>query len=265
MTSDEQPDSKGGGTSDSERIPVGAWIRFDLPNEPSLVAFTYLDPEAGFSAQGRSVEGPMLDQRVATILRLPLPGVRWQQLSAAEVRALGLDTPPDWLQVYGSQPTAGTVWGAWREHPKLEGRFHPEYPDDIQVVVHDGGPRITENRLELVWVRVNWMDGDVMRARVLNQPFQLRTVRRGSEISCIVAGGIEYPVMVTDKYLQQRSHWIIRPCDECGFTELFDAPSDLIRAVFPSMPKGTELGVFSTFCPLCGGMQVVTARKRLDN
>lgn len=26
----------------------------------------------------------------------------------------------------------------WRDHPKLRGRFHSEYPDDLQVVIHEG-------------------------------------------------------------------------------------------------------------------------------
>ncbi|NLF68239.1 MAG: DUF2314 domain-containing protein [Candidatus Anammoximicrobium sp.] len=263
MTSDAQSDAQVQTATDSAQIPVGAWLRLDLPGQPGLIAFTYLDRQAGFFAQGRTIEGAMLDRKAATILRLPLPGVCWQPLSAAEVRALGLDTPPNWLQGYGPQPTAGTVWGAWREHPELKGRFHPEYPDDVQVVIHDGGPRRTENRLEVVWLRVSWMDGDVMQGRVLNQPVQLQTVRRGSQIRCLVADAIEYPVMVTDQYLQERSDWIIRPCDECGFSELFDAPSDLIRAESPTAPTDAEVGEFSAVCPLCGGIQVVMPRKSL--
>ncbi len=40
----------------------------------------------------------------------------------------------------------------WREHPKLKGRFHPDHPDDLQVIAHDGGARITGNAPEAVWV-----------------------------------------------------------------------------------------------------------------
>ena len=48
---------------------------------------------------------------------------------------------------------------------------------------------------------------------------------------------------------------IVRPCDKCGLSELFDAPSDLISKIFPDIPADAKLGVFTTFCPLCGGVQ----------
>lgn len=153
------------------------------------------------------------------------------------------------------------VANSWREHPKLKGRFHPDHPDDVQVIVHDGGPRITQNRAEEVWVTVTGMDdGDVFRGRVLNQPIQLRTVRQGSEIKFVLAAGSELPVMVTDKYLRERNSSVITPCQQCGFSELFDAPSDLMRVVFPKLPNlppGAEKLMFTAFCPLCGGVQGV--------
>ncbi len=46
----------------------------------------------------------------------------------------------------------------WRNHPTLESRFHPEHPDDLEVLVHDGGPRMTDCRPELVWVTVTGYD-----------------------------------------------------------------------------------------------------------
>jgi hypothetical protein len=57
----------------------------------------------------------------------------------------------------------------WRTHPKLKGRFLPEHPDDLQVIVHDGGPRVTDKRPEAVWVTITGCDGDVFTGRVLNQ------------------------------------------------------------------------------------------------
>ena len=65
----------------------------------------------------------------------------------------------------------------WREHPKLKGRFLQDYPDDLQVLIHDGGPRISRNPAEAVWVTVTGMAGEVFRGRVLNQPHNLRSVR----------------------------------------------------------------------------------------
>lgn len=58
----------------------------------------------------------------------------------------------------------------WRTHPKLQGKFLPDYPDDLQIIAHDGGPRITQTAPELVWVSVTAMDGEVFSGRLLNQP-----------------------------------------------------------------------------------------------
>jgi hypothetical protein len=66
--------------------------------------------------------------------------------------------------------------------------------------------------------------------------------------------------MVTDKYLAERRAWDILPCRKCGFSELFDAPSDLIRVVFPDTPPGAQMSMFTAFCPLCGGVQGVKSR-----
>jgi hypothetical protein len=242
-------------------MPVGAWIRLDLPDHPTVVGFTYVDREAGFSAQGWGVKGSGLDQSARIIVRLPVPGA-WRRLEPDEIRAFGLECPPAWVaEFYGPQPTAGSLWGAWREHPKLKGRFLPDYPDDLQVLVHDGGPRITRNRPEAVWVRVSGMEGDVFRGRVLNQPHQLESVREGSEIKFVAADGAELPVMVTDRYLGERGAWLIHPCRQCGLSELFDAPSDLIRVVFPDTPPDARMSMFTAFCPLCGGVQGVEARE----
>ena len=152
------------------------------------------------------------------------------------------------------------VGSEWRDHPKLRGRFLPDYPDDLQVFVHDGGPRITRNPAEAVWVTVTGVDGEVFRGRVLNQPQNLQSVGQGSAIRFVVADGAEFPVMVTDKYLLERGAWVILPCRKCGFSELFDAPSDLIRIVFPNQSAGAEMSMFTAFCPLCGGVQGVESR-----
>src|SRR5436305_12270540 len=77
----------------------------------------------------------------------------------------------------------------WREHPMLKGRFLPNHPDDLQVVVHDGGPQVTRNEPEIVWVTVTGMDGDLFRGRVQNQSHSLQTVHRGDEIKFIMPEG----------------------------------------------------------------------------
>lgn len=53
----------------------------------------------------------------------------------------------------------------WRTDPALSGRFHPDYPDDLQVIVHDGGPRFTEKPPELIWVTVTAKDEKAFRGK----------------------------------------------------------------------------------------------------
>jgi hypothetical protein len=174
----------------------------------------------------------------------------------------------------------------WREHAMLKGRFLPDHPDHVQVIVHEGGPQITRNEPEIIWVAVTGMEGDLFCGRVLNQPHQLQTVHRDDEIKFVMPGGdapahlLELaarrlrihppprtgwlaPVRVTDKYLREREAWVIHACDQCGLSELFDAPSDLIRALFPHAAPDAEISMFTAPCPQCGGSQRVESRKSL--
>src|SRR5262245_36721477 len=121
---------------------------------------------------------------------------------------------------------------AWRSHADLQGRFHPDDPDDLQVVIHQGGPRTSSRKAELAWVRVEALVDDVFEGVLLNAPVQLDRLIVGQRIRFVVAGG-EYPVMVTEQYLAERADWQVTACDQCGLGVLFDAPSDLIAVVFP--------------------------------
>ena len=145
----------------------------------------------------------------------------------------------------------------WREHPALKRRFHPEHADDLQVIVHDGGPRISDRNPELVWVTLTASHGDVFTAKILNQPSQLQSARQGDEIRFILPKDGQQPLRVTEKYLAERPDWIIHPCKNCGFSELFDAPSDLIKARFADIPDGAIMDAFTAFCGMCGGVQLV--------
>lgn len=246
---------------DNEMIPIGTWIHIDLPEYPRFIGFTYIDPEAGLSAKGGAQDDPDLAEAIHIIVRLPMTGRAWNPLTEEEIRDLGLPKTPEWLKHYGPQPKPGTLWGAWRNHPKLLGRFHPDYPDDLRVVVHDGGPRISSSLPEVIWVRVTGMADEFFRGSLLNQPHHLETVRQGDEIMFIVPEKGKYPLQVREKYLQERGDWIIHPCNKCGLSELFDAPSDLIRKSFPNAPEGMGMSFFTTFCGACGGNQIITRKK----
>jgi hypothetical protein len=152
----------------------------------------------------------------------------------------------------------------WNEHPKLRGRFDPEFPDELQVVVHDGGPHISDRQPELVWVRITECQDEVFSGVVLNKPFQLQSVAQGSLIQFIVPGGGQYPLQVTHKYLQERSSWrLLMPCKKCGLTELFDPPSLLLAASFPNVTADDLSGgfTFTTRCGWCRGGMVVRLKR----
>lgn len=152
----------------------------------------------------------------------------------------------------------------WRSDPRLLGRFHPDYPDDVQVIVHDGGPRITDRRPEGVWVRVIGCEGEVFRGQVLNQPYQLEKVKQGDIIKFIVPESGPYPILVRDQYLKEREDWTIYPCDKCGLGELFDPPSELMKIVFPSVYGREDMVMesFTAFCGVCGGVLVVENKSK---
>jgi hypothetical protein len=147
----------------------------------------------------------------------------------------------------------------WRSDPLLAGRFHLERPDDLQVIVHDGGPRFTDKSPEVIWVTVSAKHEEAYHGKALNQPHELKSVRQGDEILFLAVAGAEYPFQVSEKYLAERGFWLIKPCNKCGFAELFDAPSDLIKKVFPKVGENpdAEMEAFTSFCPLCGGMQLI--------
>ncbi len=145
----------------------------------------------------------------------------------------------------------------WRKHLALQGRFHPQHADDLQVIVHDGGPRISDRKPELVWVTLTASQGEVFAGKVLNRPSQLQTVSQGDEIYFIVPKGGKQPLRVTERYLRERPNWIIHPCEKCGLSELFDAPSELFKAIFPDLRDDAVMESFTALCGLCGGFQLV--------
>lgn len=150
----------------------------------------------------------------------------------------------------------------WREDPNLKGRFDPLYPDDLLVVVHEGGPQLSNRLPEIMWVRVLEKRRNSYLGTLLNHPHALETIDQGDYISFMMAAGSRHPIRVTDKYLEERTGWDVKPCAQCGMSELFDPPSELIHEIFNELPANAwALGWFTSFCPVCGGFQVVSSKK----
>lgn len=256
-------------------FPFGRWVMIDrLPEEP-IVAFVYLDQHAGPSAKGGlESESRQLATMPSRTVRLS-PQTNLRELTDDEITARKLPSQPSWLTSFGPQPTANAPW---RTDPHLAGKFHPQFPDDIQVLVHDGDPRRMRRGPELCWVRVQRIDRAPTRpvtgahglekshfvyvGELLNGPHTLESVKKGDRIKLLSVAGMPHPLHVNDDYLRERLEWQITPCDKCGASECFDPPSVMARVRFPDAPADSEIQAFTSFCanPNCGGVQ---ALKRL--
>lgn len=249
-------------------FPFGRWVMIErLPEEP-IVAFVYLDQHAGPSAKGGlESEARQLAEMPSRTIRLS-PQTVLRELTEEEVAARKLPAAPGWLAVYGAQPT---VTAPWRTDPLLAGKFHPQFPDDIQVLVHDGDPRRTRRGPELCWVRMQRVDraptrqvtaaidksNTVYIGELLNNPHTLQSVKRGDRIKLLSVAGLTHPLHVTDDYLRERLEWQITPCDKCGASECFDPPSVMAKVRFPDAPPDTVIQAFTSYCanPRCSGQQ----------
>jgi len=124
---------------------------------------------------------------------------------------------------------------------------------------------MTDKRPEIVWVRVLAAHANTFDAEVLNEPRQLMTVKETDRIQFVVPSSGEHPIMVRQKYLDERGKWIINPCSTCGLSELFDAPSDLIARTFPGLQPEEIPEAFTAFCGVCGGVQVIVSTSADDD
>ena len=146
----------------------------------------------------------------------------------------------------------------WQQNPELQGRMHPQYPSDLQVVVHLGGPHTSSQGFELLWIRITGFEAGVYRGDLLEQPQKLSGLSEGDQIRFLVPSNVrQNPVLVTDAYLSEIPDWEVSGCRGCGSSILLDPPSALIRSAIPGLPPGAFPEAFSALCGLCGGAQPV--------
>ena len=166
----------------------------------------------------------------------------------------------------------------WKQDLALAGRFHPEHPDDLKIVVHDGEPRRTQLTPEACWVRVDrvfgslvspvappsanppvpadqiaWWQRPIYGGVLLNTPAHLKTVRAGDVLAFVTAPGIPHPLYVTSAYATERAEWAFTPCDRCGADQALDPPTIMARTRFPEAPARSMPVAFRAQCT-CGGM-----------
>jgi hypothetical protein len=169
----------------------------------------------------------------------------------------------------------------WRSDPNLAGKFHTQYPDDIEVLVHDGEPRRTKKQPEICWVRitatpgtlrfpvspagdkaptpgspVNWTERPIYSGTLLNQPHHLTSVREGSTVSFIFTPGLPALLMITDEYQRERVLWTFVACNGCGADQGLDPPTVMAKTRFPDAPGGFLPIAFTAICPCNGTMML---------
>jgi hypothetical protein len=239
------------------------WVELQLPEPPwtqlePFLGFVYLDPQAGLSAKGGRAGDESQVDRPSLTVRLPI-GVPGRILDEDERAKRGLPETPSWLSHFGPQPPAN---GPWRTDPGLRGRFHPQYPDDLQVLVHDGEPRRSGKRTEVCWVRVVAGDGGVYEGELLNQPHGLATVKQGERIRFLSGAGGKHPLYVTAEYLAERDSWEIQPCPNCGLRETLDPPTVMAKTRFPDALADAVPVMFTAHCALCGPPHAQVLQRR---
>lgn len=165
----------------------------------------------------------------------------------------------------------------WHNDPALQGRFHDDYPDDVQMLIHNGSFRFTTSAPEVVWVRItarmefernDGKQATAYKALLLNQPHHLEGFEKGADVLLLADADYEYAIYATHEYVLQRPDFEITPCDNCGLPELFDTVPSLIDFSFEGeaatqMQKQIEAGggvVFSSFCPMCGKAGQLTVK-----
>lgn len=144
----------------------------------------------------------------------------------------------------------------WRHHPALKKLFHPDHPDDLPAIIHDGFRAATRSP-EKVWITVKGIQNNLLEGILLNEPEQLPDIKQGQQYKFLIST-VGIPILVSDEYLDQTQEWVIEiPCNECGNDVLFDTPQELISIAFPDLPEDATMDAFSTFCPLCKGAMVI--------
>ncbi len=146
--------------------------------------------------------------------------------------------------------------------PNLARLMNPQHPGDLQVAVHQGGPKTSQTPPELCWVHHTGRSSASTARHIyhtgilLNQPTHIAGYHKGQEVTFIAPQHGDAAVLTTPEYRAERDAWHIRPCEACGFSELMDAPSKLASVSFPDAPAGSTPIIFTTRCGICGSGRV---------
>lgn len=224
--------------------------------EQLAIVFSYVDPQAGPSAKGTlltSTEATVEDARAAATrpnvtVRLG-EGLQVRPLPELEVARLALPEEPEWLRFFQAPPS-----GAWVKDPFFKGRFHPQFPNDVQGVFFFPASR----KAEQMWVRLERETpvAGTYEGVLLNTAHLEPTLKEGTRVRLRGAEGASGPVWVSDVTAQNLTAWDAR-CEACGFDLVLEPVETLIKRSFPDAPEGAEFEALTTRCAMCRQTQLL--------
>ncbi|MFZ5445212.1 MAG: hypothetical protein ACOZQL_34800 [Myxococcota bacterium] len=235
-----------------------SWGLIRVQDQLALV-FAYTDPQAGPSAKGTlltSTEPTTEDARAAATrpnvtVRLGA-GLQLRPLPEPERERLALPDEPEWLVHFRPPPS-----GAWSTDPFFRGRFHPDFPNDIQALFFF----LEEQKAERMWVRLERETGvpGVYEGALLNTAHARPELSAGTPVRLRGAPGAKGPLWLTDVMATNAAEWLAR-CEACGFDLVLEPVPQLLARTFPDAPPGTEMTAFTTRCAMCQQTQLVQRR-----
>ncbi len=234
-----------------------AWAFVSL-NDLRFLAYTYEDAQAGPSAKGvplaaaQPTPGEVAQTgRPDDTIRLGA-GVRVEPLAPEQVAALGLPVEPTWMEFFRVPPRP------WREDPRLAGKLHPQFRDDVQARFH----LVASQKIELMWVRLDRAvpELDAYEGALLNTAHHDSELRAGTRVRVRVAPGVKEPVWLSPVALANQLAWTAR-CTACGFDLVLTPIDELAQRQFAALPPGSTLEALTTRCATCGQTQLLERRE----
>lgn len=238
-----------------------SWHYFDGLEARRVLAFRYVDRQAGPSAKGAFLAGidPTTGE-VATAATRPEvtvridPRMQMTALSAADVARLGLPAEPEWMQFFKPGP--------WTSDPRLAGKFHPEYPDDLQASFFFP----STGNVEQMWVRLERAEPalEAYAGKLLNTAHADASIAAGTTVLIRPAPGASIPVWLSPAVQENLRDWTAK-CSACGFDLVVEPVSALLARQFANAPPGATFEALTTRCAMCRNTQMVTRRGLADS
>jgi hypothetical protein len=228
-----------------------SWISAVLGSD-SYLLFAYTDPTAGPSAKGVKLAGnaPTADEARRAVnepaMTVRLAGVPSVPLSNEWIEYLQLPAAPPWL-VHFQRPAAGPA-ASWRSDPLLAGKFHPQYPDDLEATF----VLIGKKTLEKMWVRLDEAVPKVgFRGNLLNTSHFEPSLAAGVRVMVRPSRSHPPALWVPDGPAADNLLTYSSVCEKCGFDLVFIPMSELAKMQFPDAPPGAVFERMTTRCLMC--------------